>query len=560
VGEGLGVGVKVKRKQDHTRLALSSPSSLAGIKLLLIFAVTAILSGCIGQDSSSPRRDTTLVIASQASRVYFDPAFRYSFGYSSLLAITNDGLVGFRREAGPAGYELVPDLATSIPAPTDGGRTWQFHMRSGIRYSTGQPVMASDVRRGIERSFALRAFGRYAMNDIVGAADCLTPVDICSQPLGISTDDSTGTITFHLTRPDPEFPYKLALPISYPVPQGTADVFAADSPLPATGPYQIASYQPGSRLVLIRNPYFHVWSAAAQPNGYANKIVVRLGLSQSEVFDSVESGEASSAFLFSSTMSATQLATLERRTATSQIDYDGTFFLFLKTRVPPFDHLDARRALQLSIDRQRLARDRGPEFETACSLLPPSFPGSPEACPDDTPDIAAAKKLVIRSGTKGAAVSVAADPLNRTLAEDLVRVLDRIGYRATLWQTNDPADSRNRAQVGLVYWHPDIPSPSGVFSPLLSCQAFIRNSQANTNLSGFCNPGLDAAVRRAVVTGGLHPATAADLWSAVDQQVAATVPVIPLYRDFARVLVSRSARNVTWSNEWGMLFSSLRPN
>jgi ABC-type transport system substrate-binding protein len=136
VGEGLGVGVKVKRKRDHTRPALS-PSGLAYPKLLLIFAVTAILPGCIGQDASSPRRDTTLVIASQASRVYFDPAFRYSFGYSSLIAITNDGLVGFRREAGAAGYELVPDLATSIPAPTDGGRTWQFHMRTE---SGTQPV------------------------------------------------------------------------------------------------------------------------------------------------------------------------------------------------------------------------------------------------------------------------------------------------------------------------------------------------------------------------------------------------------------------------------------
>jgi peptide/nickel transport system substrate-binding protein len=553
------VGVKGKREQDHTRPALR-PIGLAYMKLLLIFAVTAIPSGCIGQDASSPRGDTTLVIASQASRVYFDPAFRYSFGYSPLLAITNDGLVGFRREAGAAGYELVPDLATSIPTPTDGGRTWQFQMRGGIRYSTGQPVMASDVRRAIERSFALRSYSRYTMKGIVGAADCLTPVDLCSQPLGISTDDSTGTITFHLTRPDPEFPFKLALPISYPVPEGTANVFAIDSPLPATGPYQIASYQPGSRLVLVRNRYFRVWSAAAQPDGYADKIVVRLGLSQSDVFDSVESGEASSALLFSGAMSATQLATLERRTATRQIDYDGTFFLFLNTRVPPFDHLAARRALQISIDRQRLARERGPEFETACTLLPPSFPGSPDTCPGDTPDIAAARKLVLRSGTKGSTVSVTADPLNRTLAEDLVRVLDRIGYRATLWQTNDPGDSRNGAQVGVVYWHPDFPSPSDVFAPLLSCDAFIRNSQANTNISEFCNPGLDASVRRAAAAGGIHPATAADLWSAVDQRVAATVPVIPLYRDYARVLVSRSARNATWSNEWGMLFSSLRPN
>ena len=35
----------------------------------------------------------------------------------------NDGLVGFRRVGGLDGAALVPDLATSIPVPTDGGRT-----------------------------------------------------------------------------------------------------------------------------------------------------------------------------------------------------------------------------------------------------------------------------------------------------------------------------------------------------------------------------------------------------------------------------------------------------
>ena len=37
--------------------------------------------------------------------------------------MTNDGLVAFQRVGGPQGAAIVPDLATSIPQPSDGGRT-----------------------------------------------------------------------------------------------------------------------------------------------------------------------------------------------------------------------------------------------------------------------------------------------------------------------------------------------------------------------------------------------------------------------------------------------------
>ena len=43
--------------------------------------------------------------------------------------MTGDGLVAFNQVSGLAGAQLVPDLATSLPAPTDGGRTYTFRLR-----------------------------------------------------------------------------------------------------------------------------------------------------------------------------------------------------------------------------------------------------------------------------------------------------------------------------------------------------------------------------------------------------------------------------------------------
>jgi YVTN family beta-propeller protein len=69
-----------------------------------------------------------------------DSATDFDPNLSRLLAMTNDGLVGFRRTGGVEGAQLVPDLATSLPLPTDNGLTYTFYLRTGLLYSTGQPV------------------------------------------------------------------------------------------------------------------------------------------------------------------------------------------------------------------------------------------------------------------------------------------------------------------------------------------------------------------------------------------------------------------------------------
>ena len=71
----------------------------------------------------------------------------------SVSSISGDGLIGFKRVGGVDGGTLVPDLATSRPAPTNEGRTYTFQLRPGIRYSNGEPLRASDVRRALERMF-----------------------------------------------------------------------------------------------------------------------------------------------------------------------------------------------------------------------------------------------------------------------------------------------------------------------------------------------------------------------------------------------------------------------
>ena len=109
-----------------------------------------------------------------------DPALAYSGLSWSILALGYDGLVGVRRVGGLDGGTLVPGLALSIPEPTDGGRTYTFQLREGIRFSNGDPVEPEDFQRAIERVFATTSDGASYYSGIVEADRCTSgaPCDL----------------------------------------------------------------------------------------------------------------------------------------------------------------------------------------------------------------------------------------------------------------------------------------------------------------------------------------------------------------------------------------------
>ena len=220
------------------------------------------------------RGGTLTLLTSSGDLVHTDPALDYSQTEMQVAALAYDGLMGFRRVGGDAGLQLVPDLAVSLPAPSDGGRSYSFRLRPGIRYSTGALVQPEDFRRTIERSILLPGPGFY-FDDVVGARRCLAaPKKPCDLSQGIVTDPAANTVTFHLTAPDPDFLYKLTLPAASAVPAGTPLHLHAFAP--ATGPYEIASFDPKRGIRLVRNPRFREWSPAAQPSGFPDEIVERV--------------------------------------------------------------------------------------------------------------------------------------------------------------------------------------------------------------------------------------------------------------------------------------------
>src|SRR5690606_11394959 len=81
-----------------------------------------------------------------------DPGNTYYAYTWNFLRFIGRTLVTFDTAPGKAGQRLVPDLAESLGESSDGGRTWTYRLREGLRFEDGSPVTAADVKYAIARS------------------------------------------------------------------------------------------------------------------------------------------------------------------------------------------------------------------------------------------------------------------------------------------------------------------------------------------------------------------------------------------------------------------------
>jgi len=500
------------------------------------------------RQSGAGHRGGTLTVRMNRSAGSIDTAVAYDSTSWTILRMTSDGLVTFNQASGPQGTQLVPDLAVSLPPPTDGGKTYTFRLRANIRYSNGRALKASDFRYTLERDFKIGQAALSYYEGIVGAARCEKSPKRCDLSRGIVADDAANTVSFHLVAPDPEFLDKLTLPFAYVVPAGTPVNHPGRQPLPATGPYMIANHRPRA-LTLVRNPHFHEWSQAAQPDGYPDKIVVEIAGTPDEAVNDVIRGKADA---FSTVQSETPpseglLAEITTSHA-SQVHINpqpATVYLFLNTRLAPFDRLDVRRALNYAADRTAAIQAvGGPDVaQPTCQILPRYYPGYQPYCPYTTgtptqgtwtaPDLAKARALVAHSGTRGMKITVWSWGSLGGLGPYTVKLLRSLGYRTSMKIRGDDyfpvvGDSRTKAQIGPGEWISDYPAASGFFTAVLTCASFVPESPGNANVAQFCDPRIDRQIQQAVSEQATNPDAARGVWERVDRQTVDEAPWVPL--------------------------------
>jgi len=562
----LGSAGSIKRIDPRSGSVTTIPlGSYAGIVALGDGALWVSVRGAL----SAHRGGTLTVVAPRTFHDSIEPALAYSPVSWNILSLTNDGLVGLRRVGGVDGARMVPNVARFIPEPTDGGRTYTFRLRPGIRYSSGDPVRPEDFRRAIERLFSLGSPGRSLFETIVAAKECRR--GSCDLSAGIATDDAAGTVTFHLVEPDPDFLNKLTMPLAFAVPAGTPDTAADTAPIPATGPYMIERYsvdETQGEVVLARNPEFEQWSAA-RPDGFADRIVFRLDPDSdrqwNEWVDEVLEGSAD--LMYARAERFPGLGTAHA----GQLHSDpiaATRYMFLNARIPPFDDERVRRALNYAVNRGLIIDEvwgGAAAVRVTCQILPPTFPGYEPYCPYTlhpngtwtAPDLDKAEDLVDASGTAGARVTVWAAPTAFTgwtvpVGRRFVELLDRLGFDAELKVVTDDryyaatSDPSQHVQIGYVAFAPDYLAESG-FIPALTCPPSGTGPR-------FCDPTIERRIEQATSMQATDPAASHDLWSDLEHDLVDLAPWVPLGNTVHTSLASERLGNYQYHPYWGQLY------
>jgi YVTN family beta-propeller protein len=538
-----------------------APTSLA--------VLTARLWVGVAADNGS-HRGGTLVIDSLSmnapmTTASIGPAFYNGASNPQFIGLEYDLLVTFQQSPGADGTRLVPDLALSIPTPADGGTTYTFRLRPGIRYSDGQPLRASDFRREFERLFRAGSPGASLYTGIVGAAACASRPRACDLSQGISTDDAAGTVTFRLTAPDPDFLFKLTFQAySAPVPPGTPDREAGSRTVPGTGPYKIVSVS-STEVRFVRNPLFREWSHAAQPAGNPDSIVWQIVPTAQAAVIAVEQGRAD---WFFGQIPVAQYRQLEL-TNPAQLHSSPAFavdFVPLNTNLRPFNDVRVRQALNDAIDRAEIAElYGGSAFATpTCQPIAPGLPGYVPYCPytlNPSPDgawsardLARARQLVAESGTSGARIVVWGVPdegwIPPTVAPYIAGVLRSLGYRVELHMVPIATITqamRTHFQLSVDGdWIANYPDPSSYLPPFFGCGGGHGNGF-------YCNPGLDREMQRATQLEASDPPRARALWASIDRQLTDAAIWVPTVTLRVVDLTSRRLGNYEYNPVWGFL-------
>jgi peptide/nickel transport system substrate-binding protein len=550
--------------------------------LTLIGLAALVLTGCGGSSkkkssstsSSGNAGGTLMTVAKAGPSGSPDPQINYTLQEWQFLILTHDGLLGFKRASGTEGTKLVPDLATAIPKPQDGGKTFVFHIRKGIKFSNGKALQPSDVKFTFERLFKIGQSPNAGTwyNVIVGGDACVKTPATCDLSKGVVADNAAGTVTFHLTKGDPEFFDKLAVPFAFILPAGTPNK-EVQIPPPGTGPYKFVDYNPNKQMKVVRNPNFKEWSKDAQPNGNPDVIIQKFGLSAEAEVTQVENGQADWIF---DTPPSDRLNEISTKFP-DQVHVNpltAIWYMAFNVRIPPFNNLKARQGVNFATDRNALVKIYGgPKLAVpTCQILPPNFPGYKPYCPYTknpgsgkwtAPDMAKAQQLINASGTKGASVKVNTDTVETDKAVGLyfVGLLNKLGYKASL-QALSPdiqypycQNSKNKVQFCWSTWYQDYPAASDFLNILLGCGSFIPNSNASPNIAEFCDKPIQAQMDQALQQGITDPSGANTKWQAIDKAVTDQAPWVSLFNPKFVDFLSKRVKGYQFSPQWYFLLA-----
>lgn len=456
-----------------------------------------------------------------------DPALTQDATSASYIVEIFSGLVTLNRD-----LEVVPDIAESWDL-SDDGTTYTFHLRDDVKFHDGKPVTAHDLKYSIERACDPSTGSVVAdtyLGDIVGAqAKLRGEADEVSGVLVV--DDYTLEIA--IDSPKAYFLSKLTYPTAFVVDQENVEGPVqpwTDRPN-GTGPFRLAEYQLGLRIVLERNETYYGTPKPALER-------VNFMLAGGSPMTMYETGELDAV--------PVGLADIERvldpsnllnKELSITLPTLSIFYIGFNVQKPPFDDQKVRQAFNYAIDKDKYVEVVWKKMQLkAEGILPPGMPGYNENLQGYPYDPERARQLIAESrygdvsnlpeitlnvsGGGGAAarqVAAIVEMYKQNLGVDIA--IQQTEWATYLWDLR----AHRYQMFGLTAgWIADYPDPQDFLDILF-------HSESRNNDLEYSNPEVDRLLEEA--RGEQDFEKRVDLYQQAEEIILEDAPIVPLTHD-----------------------------
>jgi ABC-type transport system substrate-binding protein len=464
------------------------------MKRLLALSTTALLAGCLllagcGKGNFSARTQgdpDTFRFPLQVNGSTLDPGLIQDSYASETLNNVYEGLVRYNEQ-----NVLEPALAEKWEV-TDGGKTFTFHLRHGVKFHNGRELKADDFKWAIDRNtnpkFNSPTASTY-LNDIVGyAARAAGKSETVS---GVTVLDPY-TLKIQIDAPKAYFIDKLTYPCSFPLAKETMTDTEIRTPAQAvgTGPFKVSEYISDQRITLVATDNY--WGPKPKIKTIVRDVIkdatVRVNKFRGGELDSVPL-DRRDIKMAQSDPALKPFFKLFPLPSVSYIAMNGSVY-------KPFANRDVRRAVAMAIDRDKIDNVLLPGLPVAKQILPPGIPGHDDSYVGIAYDTAAAKATLAKAGYpdgKGLPPLeldyLEQTPESRITCEEVATELkENLGMQVTLrgMEIRTFQDAQNKQQLGFFMygWLADYLDPQDFLSLLLT-------TGSSSNFMKYSNPEFD---------------------------------------------------------------------
>ncbi|GAA2144708.1 ABC transporter substrate-binding protein [Kitasatospora kazusensis] len=491
----------------------------------------------------------TLNVLQQDTFGHLDPAQVYVNNQAQLATLLDRGLTTYKLDNAGA-YSVVGDLATDSGRMTDGGRTWTYTLKNGIRWEDGTPITSADIRQSVERLFAPfitngPTYLQRWLADTSGTdyRNLLPdgPYTGSHLPDSVLATPDARTVVFHFKQAQPDLPYALALAGYSAVPLAKDTKQAYDLAPVASGPYRIQEFKPGVSMTLVRNTQWDPATDSAR-HQYPDRFQISFNVSSVDATHRLmsDSGDDRTATTFTNSVDPADIAQVmaDPQQAGRTLAGYQSYVAQINFNTKLITDRRLRLALAYAVPTQAVYDAQGGAYgaELAGSFISPTLPGYKKsdplgkvAHPAGEPDKA---RRILKSLHKvGMKIRYAFvdSPAAQQYSAAVEAALDKAGfdvervaipgrnYYDTIGRTDNSFDMYGSA------WGADWPSGLTVIPPLFDGRTVADGA---SNHSMIDDPGVNRRIDRAKTV--TNPQKAAAAWMKLSDYIAKdVVPAVP---------------------------------